>query len=61
MEAKRLAVIGYGGRGGIYGEYAIKYPEQFKLVAKELAFLGEKKDSLKNIINNIYSEREDSV
>ena len=33
MEAKRLAVIGYGGRGGIYGEYALKYPEQFKLVA----------------------------
>ena len=33
METKRLAVIGYGGRGGIYGEYALKYPEQFKLVA----------------------------
>ena len=33
MEAKKLAVIGYGGRGGIYGEYALKYPEQFKLVA----------------------------
>lgn len=33
METKKLAVIGFGGRGGIYGEYALKYPEQFKLVA----------------------------
>ena len=33
METKKLAVIGYGGRGGIYGEYALKYPEKFKLVA----------------------------
>ena len=33
METKKLAVIGYGGRGSIYGEYAINYPEKFKLVA----------------------------
>lgn len=28
-----MAVIGYGGRGGIYGEYALTYPEKFHLVA----------------------------
>jgi len=33
METKKLAVIGYGGRGGIYGEYALTFPEKFKLVA----------------------------
>ena len=33
MERKKIAVIGYGGRGGIYAEYALQYPEQFELVA----------------------------
>ncbi len=33
MEVKNLAVIGYGGRGSIYGEYALQFPEKFKLVA----------------------------
>lgn len=33
METKKLAVLGYGGRGAIYGEYALTYPDQFKLVA----------------------------
>lgn len=33
MERKRLAIIGYGGRGGIYGDYALKYPDKFQLVA----------------------------
>ncbi len=33
METKKLAVLGYGGRGSIYGEFAIRYPEKFKLVA----------------------------
>lgn len=33
MKVKNLAVIGYGSRGGIYGAYALKFPEQFKLVA----------------------------
>lgn len=28
-----MAVIGYGGRGAIYGEYALKNPEKFELVA----------------------------
>lgn len=33
MGTKKLAVIGYGGRGGIYGEFALTYPEKFQLVA----------------------------
>ena len=33
MKTKKLAVIGYGGRGGIYGEYALQYPDKFQLVA----------------------------
>ena len=33
MDVKKLAVLGYGGRGAIYGEYALTYPDQFKLVA----------------------------
>ena len=33
METKRIAVVGYGGRGGIYGEFALQFPEKFQLVA----------------------------
>ncbi len=33
MKTKKLAVIGYGGRGGIYGEYALQYPDKFQLIA----------------------------
>lgn len=33
MERKKLAVIGYGGRGSIYGEFALCFPEKFQLVA----------------------------
>lgn len=33
MKTKKMAVIGYGGRGAIYGEYALKNPEKFELVA----------------------------
>lgn len=48
METKKLAVIGYGGRGGIYGEFALQYPEKFQLVAavdtneERLALLKDK-------------------
>ncbi len=35
--------------------------EQLRLVTKELAFLGEDKEKLQNIINNVYSEKEDSL
>lgn len=33
--------------------------QELQLAAKELAFLGEDKERLQNIINNIYSEKED--
>lgn len=33
MSTKKLAVIGYGGRGGIYGEFALCFPDKFQLVA----------------------------
>lgn len=33
METKKLAIVGYGGRGRIYGRYALCYPEKFHLVA----------------------------
>ena len=33
MKTKRLAIIGHGGRGKIYGQYALCYPEKFQLVA----------------------------
>lgn len=35
--------------------------ETLRLAAKELAFLGEDKAMLENIINNVYSEKEDSL
>ncbi len=35
--------------------------EQLKAAAKELAFLGEEKEKLQNIVNNVYSEKEDSL
>ena len=28
-----MAVIGYGGRGEIYGNYALAFPQKYKLVA----------------------------
>lgn len=33
METKRIAIIGFGGRGRIYGQFALEYPEKFSLVA----------------------------
>ena len=33
MEKKRLAIIGHGGRGRIYGRFALNFPEKFELVA----------------------------
>ena len=33
METKKIAIIGHGGRGHIYGQYALTYPEKFNLVA----------------------------
>lgn len=33
MKTKKLAIIGYGGRGRIYGRFALCYPEKFQLVA----------------------------
>ncbi len=33
METKRIAIIGFGGRGRIYGQFALDYPEKFSLVA----------------------------
>ncbi len=35
--------------------------ETLRQAAKELAFLGEEKFKLQNIINNVYSEKEDSL
>ena len=33
MKTKKLAVIGYGGRGSIYGGFALANPDKFELVA----------------------------
>lgn len=33
MSRKKIAIIGYGARGSIYGEYALTYSEKFQLVA----------------------------
>lgn len=33
MKRKRLAVIGFGGRGQIYGGYAKEFPDQFEFIA----------------------------
>ena len=33
MKTKKLAVIGYGGRGSIYGAFALAHPDKFELVA----------------------------
>lgn len=35
--------------------------DELRLAAKELAFLGEDKEKLLNIINNVYSEKEESL
>lgn len=35
--------------------------ETLRQAAKELAFLGEEKIKLQNVINNVYSEKEDSL
>lgn len=35
--------------------------DALRQAAKELAFLGEEKIKLQNIINNVYSEKEDSL
>ena len=33
MKRKNLAIIGFGARGGIYGQFAQKNPDKFHLVA----------------------------
>ena len=33
MKTKKLAVIGYGNRGSVYGSFALQFPDKFKLVA----------------------------
>lgn len=33
MVTKNLAIIGYGGRGSIYGSFALKFPNKFNLIA----------------------------
>ncbi len=33
MKRQKLAVLGFGNRGGIYAQYATKFPDQFELVA----------------------------
>jgi len=35
--------------------------DALKLAAKELSFLGEDSEKLKNVINNVYLEKEDSL
>ena len=33
MKKLKMIILGYGQRGGIYGNYAIAYPEQYEVVA----------------------------
>ena len=33
MQRKKIAIFGYGQRGKIYADYALKRPEEFTVVA----------------------------
>lgn len=33
-----MIILGYGARGGIYGEYALAFPEEYEVVAIRTEF-----------------------
>ena len=48
MERKKLAIIGFGGRGHIYGDFARKNPDKFRLVAVAETDEGRREDAERN-------------
>jgi len=53
---KNLAIIGFGGRGHIYGSYARQYPEKFKLVAVADVAEHRLKDARENFGAETYKD-----
>lgn len=56
MGTKNLAVIGFGGRGHIYGEFARKYPEKFKLKAVAETDEYRRRDAKENFGSEVYED-----
>ena len=54
MDTKNLAVIGFGGRGHIYGEFARKYPEKFQLKAVAETDEYRRRDAKENFGAEVY-------
>ncbi len=56
MDTKNLAVIGFGGRGHIYGEFARKYPEKFQLKAVAETDEYRRRDAKENFGAEVYED-----
>lgn len=55
-ERKRLAIVGFGGRGHIYGEFARRYPEKFQLAAVAETDADRRKDAEDNFGAKVYAD-----
>ena len=56
MDTKNLAVIGFGGRGHIYGEFARQYPEKFQLKAVAETDEYRRRDAKENFGAEVYED-----
>ena len=56
MDTKNLAVIGFGGRGHIYGEFSRKYPEKFQLKAVAETDDYRRRDAKENFGAEVYED-----
>lgn len=56
MDTKNLAVIGFGGRGHIYGEFARQYPEKFQLKAVAETEEYRRRDAKENFGAEVYED-----
>ena len=56
MDTKSLAVIGFGGRGHIYGEFSRKYPEKFQLKAVAETDEYRRRDAKENFGAEVYED-----
>ena len=56
MDTKNLAVIGFGGRGHIYGEFSRKYPEKFQLKAVAETDEYRRRDAKENFGAEVYED-----
>ena len=56
MDTNNLAVIGFGGRGHIYGEFSRKYPEKFQLKAVAETDEYRRRDAKENFGAEVYED-----